>query len=286
MNQQLALEEIHPFVRFAQEIYVHYGREQLVQTYDHRLFYVLNGTGTIEINGVHHEVSTGAVLYWMSGTTYCIRPHVNSVLHLIAINFDFTQRNAASTQYLPVISPQQYDIQKQLENLHFTNAPFLNSMILAKEIPALLPYLNAIVSEASAPEIFSDYQQSLLLSAAINLLHRKVSSSQPYAKRGASYRTILDYIQSHYMEDLNNQTLAKIFNYHPNYIGQLISKCTGVPLHQYLLKIRIRQALYLLQTTELPIASVAEQVGFKDASYFSMYFKKCTGYSPSAFRIQ
>lgn len=287
LHREITLENIRPFVRFAQEVYVPSDRKpQLVQAYDHRLFYIISGSGSIEIDGISREVSAGASLYWMSGTPYCIHPAEGTVLHLISINFDFTRENAASTQYLPMVSPQDYDPGRQLECLTFTDAPLLNGAIVIRDIPELLPYLNTIVAEAETPEIFSDFQQSCLLCAALNLLHRSAALSRPYKKPTASYRMILDYIQSHYAEDLSNHSLAEIFNYHPNYIGQLITKCTGVPLHQYLLKVRIRQALYLLQTTELPVAEIAQQVGFQNASYFSQYFKKCTGYSPSAFRIE
>ena len=44
---------------------------------------------------------------------------------------------------------------------------------------------------------------------------------------------------------------------------------------------RIKVAHDLLSTTNLSIADIAFQVGFREASYFSKVFKEAYGYSPS-----
>ncbi len=284
-RKQIGLTEIHPFVRFAQEIFVSAQKKQLtVQSYDHRLFYIINGAADIAVNGLTYRVSSGNVLYWMSGTAYCIRPQADSSLQMISINFDFFQDNAQSVQYLPVVPPQDYHADKRLEVLEFTDAAALNGMIFLQEAPSLLPYLRAMVNEAANAEVFYTFQLSSLLCAVLNLLQRSASAGQGTKGRARSYKQILDYIQANYAQDLDNHTLAEQFGYHPNYMSRLILERTGNSLHQYLLRIRIQNALYLLQNSDLPISEIAQQVGFKNISYFSQYFKKCTGYSPSAFR--
>ena len=59
------------------------------------------------------------------------------------------------------------------------------------------------------------------------------------------------------------------------------------PLQQLLEYIQAHygEALFLLQSTDLPIREIAVRVGFKNSSCFSRYFKKVTGYTPCSFRI-
>ena len=282
--RHIAFESIRPFVRFAQEMRITEPRRPAI-AYDYRLFYVLSGSGIFGISGMEREIQPGAVLYLPSGTLYAIRPDSETTLHMIILNFDCTQDASRTVRYLPMVTEQEYAPRNRMEILQFTDAEDMNGPICLAALPAVLPYLQTILAEMAVPDSFSSFQTSQLLALVLNLIFRNVSQRQTARERSGSFRQILEYIQEHYQEELDNQTLGRIFNYHPNYVNQLFSEHTGVSVHQYLLKTRIRQALELLQTTELPINEIAARVGFRNSSYFSQYFKKSTGYSPGAFRI-
>ncbi len=281
----LPFAAIRPFVRFAEDIYIHHNHEQLVNTYDHRLFFVVKGSARFEINGQAKEVVPGMVLYWMSGTTYkfCFD---QDVLHLISVNFDFTQAHAHTIEYLPMVSPQEYVPENRLENFLFEDAPAMNEPLVLPDLPEILPYLRAILQESAMPNSFGNVQLSNLMQIVLTLLCRKASQQQQIRSAINSANAVLEYVHEHYSEDLNNHILAEKFNYHPNYICRLIAIQTGIPLHKYLLKLRIKQGLHLLQTSDLSISEIASRVGFKSSSHFSQYFKQCTGYSPKQFRIR
>ena len=52
----------------------------------------------------------------------------------------------------------------------------------------------------------------------------------------------------------------------------------------YIALLRIQKAKEMLSNTELPIKEVAAACGFEDAYYFSNFFKKQFGISPTSFR--
>ena len=282
--RHIAFETIRPFVRFAQEMYLTEPRRPAV-AYDYRLFYVLNGGGSLKTEGEAVEIHAGTAVYLPSGTVYSISPGQGTTLHLIVLNFDCTQDGTRTVRYLPMVTEREYDPEKRMELLQFTDAPEMNKPVFLQSLPGVLPYLQTILAEVAAPDNFSAFQTSQLLALVLNQIQRQISQRQSVREQSGSFRKILEYIQDHYREELDNRTLGQIFNYHPNYVNQLFAEHTGVSVHQYLLKIRIRQALELLQTTELPINEIAAMVGFKNSSYFSQYFKKSTGYSPRDFRI-
>lgn len=58
----------------------------------------------------------------------------------------------------------------------------------------------------------------------------------------------------------------------------------GMPPYEYLNLQRIDAAKVLLKTSPLSIQEIAMQVGFEDQNYFSKYFKKKVGKSPSHYR--
>ncbi len=53
---------------------------------------------------------------------------------------------------------------------------------------------------------------------------------------------------------------------------------------QELIRVRIAQAQHLLATTNLPIKRIAQMAGFRQATNFSVFFRKQTNLSPTAFR--
>jgi iron complex transport system substrate-binding protein len=57
-----------------------------------------------------------------------------------------------------------------------------------------------------------------------------------------------------------------------------------MPPSEYLAAIRMKKAESLLSDTALPVREVAAACGFENEYYFSNFFKRHKGHSPSAFR--
>lgn len=77
---------------------------------------------------------------------------------------------------------------------------------------------------------------------------------------------------------------AEMLNVNSSYLSGLFKKKTGISLTAYITKRRILRAADLLLTSQLPIKTIAEQVGIADVHYFSRIFKKETGQTPRQYR--
>ena len=68
----------------------------------------------------------------------------------------------------------------------------------------------------------------------------------------------------------------------------LFRKCfrayNGMAPLEYQIALRLRRAMHLLASSNVPITQIAEETGFKSASYFSKFFHKRIGSSPILFR--
>ncbi|WP_413374943.1 AraC family transcriptional regulator [Alkalihalobacillus sp. 1P02AB] len=95
---------------------------------------------------------------------------------------------------------------------------------------------------------------------------------------------VLEYIDTHYYEDLTVNEAAKISNLSPYYFCRLFKTATGRSFVQYVNERRIEKAHMLLTKTDLSIMEVALQTGFNDANYFSRAYKKLRKESPSTAR--
>lgn len=108
---------------------------------------------------------------------------------------------------------------------------------------------------------------------------------KPGTRCGSTVERAKKYIQEHYMEDdLSLNTVAGFVNITPSYFSGMFKEKTGQNFSEYLSEVRINEAKRLLKTTDLHASEIAYQVGFHNANYFSVIFKKLTGKVPSDFR--
>ncbi|MBO5042024.1 MAG: helix-turn-helix transcriptional regulator [Clostridia bacterium] len=78
--------------------------------------------------------------------------------------------------------------------------------------------------------------------------------------------------------------LCEAFHYSMNYVERLFQREFGVsPIH-YINDVKIKKAMYLLETTSKPISEISEECGYFDYPYFFKRFVQKTGVSPSEWR--
>ena len=92
------------------------------------------------------------------------------------------------------------------------------------------------------------------------------------------------YIDFNLTENLALQDIAEHFSLNKNYLSTLFKKEVGISLTTYVNQKRVRNALYLLNTSSLPIQDIAAASGVYDLNYFSRIFRQQIGMSPSRYR--
>ena len=97
-------------------------------------------------------------------------------------------------------------------------------------------------------------------------------------------KTILDFIDQNYQDNLTRTNIAKILYLSPDYIARIFKKETGISLVNYIIKKRVEIAKDLLKNTDLPVHLISDKVGYGNYSYFTKLFKKETNYTPVDYR--
>jgi two-component system response regulator YesN len=109
--------------------------------------------------------------------------------------------------------------------------------------------------------------------------------SQANSDRSILLRQAKNYIDGHYSNPaLSLNEVARQVNFSPNHFSAVFSDETGETFRDYLTHTRVEQAKKLLRTSKLKCAEVAFQCGYNDPHYFSMIFRKNTGFTPQQFR--
>lgn len=98
-------------------------------------------------------------------------------------------------------------------------------------------------------------------------------------------RTIQEYIKNNYVDSsLCLNKISDQFGISESYFSYLFKAETKTNFSEYLEKLRMDQALVLLQTTSIPVSNLYLEVGYNNANSFRRAFKKVHGVSPKAIR--
>ena len=95
--------------------------------------------------------------------------------------------------------------------------------------------------------------------------------------------SVKNYIYQHYEEDLNLEMLAEKVYLSSGYLSFIFKKETGMNLNRFIRVFRMEKAKELLENTTMKNYEIAERVGFADAHYFGISFKKMTGCTPTEY---
>lgn len=130
------------------------------------------------------------------------------------------------------------------------------------------------------------YVESLTQVLVIHLLRnystltQTITTSENHSLNHVRLQIAIDYIHTYLDRDLSLVQIAESINISPSYFASLFKRATGISLHQYVIKQRVKRAKLLLTTTDLAIANIAFQVGFSSQSHLTWHCKRLTGMTP------
>lgn len=99
-------------------------------------------------------------------------------------------------------------------------------------------------------------------------------------------RVALAYIDEHLGEAIGLREAADYAHLNASYFSVLFKEQLGMTFSEYVARRRLQKAKEMLLTTKLPIADIAERVGYQTAKYFNKVFKEYEGRSPGQYRAE
>ena len=283
---QMPFSEIRPFVRYVQLLDISHNEYPVFRRpYDCRLFYVYRGEGKLFVEDKVYHFRRGDLAVWQPGTMYHMDTDGEKTMQFLAVNFDYVQRNKEKDYPIPPDCLEQFDGSSMLPRVAFTDLSKLNEPLYLSGMQQVEDALLEMKREYQTKRVYYRERLSGLLLSMLGQLARKISlgvTEQTEAQQ--KIEQVIAYIQEHYQEDITNESIGALFNYHPNYLNKQMVLYTEKSLHQYLIACRIARAIDLIIGTNQPISEIASEVGFHDIPHFSKLFKQKTGSSPSDFR--
>ena len=95
-----------------------------------------------------------------------------------------------------------------------------------------------------------------------------------------------DYADAFFTGPITIDDMAKTAGLSTNHLLRMFRQVFHQSPYQYIVSRRIERARYLLRQTDQPVTDICLAVGFESLGSFSWLFRRRTGLSPLAYRLQ
>ena len=132
-----------------------------------------------------------------------------------------------------------------------------------------------------------DPSANMIIANAIFLLFRKTKPITLTKSAPVHHvERIAEFIKENYYRRITIEEIGEKFYLNRNYIRTIFVRQLGISPKQYLQRIRMERATFLLLKTNEDISLIAKSVGYDDALLFSKMFKHYYGISPQKYRLK
>ena len=141
--------------------------------------------------------------------------------------------------------------------------------------------------ERECNEALPGYEVALrakLLEVIVYLSRAYTSTESTEAHALLRIGHVIGALENDFAKEWKLDELVPIAHMSRSNLMRIFRKATNQTPVEYLIRLRIQQAMGLLRNSDLSITEIALEVGFNDSNYFTRQFRRVLGESPRSFR--
>jgi AraC-like DNA-binding protein len=97
-------------------------------------------------------------------------------------------------------------------------------------------------------------------------------------------RRVIKFIEKRYRRKIRLEDVAVLVRLHPNHLCRTFREEVGMTFHEYVMRLRVKEAIRLLAYSKKSIKVVGYEVGYCRPEMFSKIFKRFVRFTPRQFR--
>lgn len=223
--------------------------------------HILDGTFTYIKDGKHTTAHKGDTVI-----LDCYKPH------------EYYTNDSFESIWVHIAGANSYELFEEIERSD-------GNLIKCKDIQhvekLLFRIFNGIKSDNPPTELNLSLDIYKLFAELLNPQSAKSKGENNYED---CVQIVKEYISENLNENLTVGKLAEIVNMSSSHFSRIFKRQTGFSPYDYILISRLNRAKYLLQVSDMTVASIAYETGFNSESNFIFFFTENAGISPGKFR--
>jgi transcriptional regulator GlxA family with amidase domain len=96
--------------------------------------------------------------------------------------------------------------------------------------------------------------------------------------------SVITFVTENYAQDIEVSDMAEHVLLSVSQLQREFSKSFGITPNRYLREVRVGVVRHLLESSDLPLTTIAADCGFYDQSHMTRHFKSSTGLTPLKYR--
>ena len=128
------------------------------------------------------------------------------------------------------------------------------------------------------------YTQFLL--DLMDVMEQNIGHNQVSERTTELFITFMRLLSKHFIEHHDLAFYAERLHITTIHLSRIVRQITGRTVVDYINQMLLMEATWLLQSTDLSIATIAERLSFSDQSSFARFFTRMKGVSPKKYRMQ
>ena len=133
-------------------------------------------------------------------------------------------------------------------------------------------------------KLFREKDNRRMLPGCLELLLRQLEDNMPSYRPGSLCNIFLDRLFDRERTPGSVAAYAAESGVSPDFLNRKVKAGTGRSAREWIDIARVARAKELLRCPEIPVIDVAVRAGLEDQSYFSRFFRRHTGLTPSQYR--
>lgn len=241
--------------------------------------YVAEGEGTHNINGTDLPIKKGNITLINYDIPHKFIPQNGP---LIIYNCIFTpgffdEMLSGSRNFFDV---NNHFLLGNFYTSDFTN--YINAVAGSNENAHILNIFERMLQEYERKQIgYKEIMRGYLIELLVIIFRLQMQTRE---NKSHIILEALDYINTHFSQDLKLELLASMSNASVTNFCRLFKLLTGTTVKHYIQTLRIEEACRLLSSTDKNVIEIANDVGYSDMKHFYEVFKKITNKLPKEFR--
>ncbi len=240
----------------------------------HVLLYVKKGTFYLTEDENDYVIPEGTIFFMKAGLHHYGKQFIEAGTEWHFIHFYLEQDTTGLSEYesftQSVCGCEKMEAYMQLPK---QLSDMKDSGIVAK------------IAEVTDTAVFGDPYRSWYLNQKTAEILNDIAIMYRRTQREATLSDrIAQYLVRHMETGFNAEDVAGEFYLSYKHLAATFKKEKGMSMQQFHTRIRMQKAARILSSTGTPVAEIGEELGFKDALYFSRCFRQMYGMSPSEYR--
>lgn len=117
-----------------------------------------------------------------------------------------------------------------------------------------------------------------------NMMEQSIGTYQTSERTTALFINFMRLLPHHFVEHHDIKFYADQLHVTPTHLSRIVRQVTQRTVIDYINHMLLMESSWLLKTTHLSLAAIAERLHFADQSSFSKFFQRMKGISPKQFR--